>query len=472
MGSAGRPGDTAVHQFAHPLAAWFSRSLEWSAIRVFIGLQRGFDVRHNKPTHRVRRSLGVLALVLVSLIGGVLVDRVFLAGVVPSALVPANAVEDFQLMALVWNLIEARYADPQAIDPEKMTYGAIGGMVDALGDTGHSSFLTPQMVALSDDVSTGNFAGIGAEIGTRKGEIVIVSPIDNTPASRAGLRPGDAILQVNGVTVVSLSLAEVVARIRGPVGTKVTLQILPSKGDKPHDVTLVRAEIPIDTVHWLMVPGTHDADVRISSFSKGTTGALAEALRAAGQGGATGVILDLRDNPGGLLEEAVGVTSLFVPEGDALKERDRSGKVTPVPVEPDQEVWSGPVAVLVNGGTASASEIVAGALRDQRQAPLIGEKTFGTGTVLQQFPLPDGSAVLLAVGEWLTPAGESFWHKGLDPTITVALGDDTLPLRPSAMKHLTPEEVSKSHDSQLLAAIKWLGEQAPQHEVQQGDRNR
>ncbi|MGA7981249.1 MAG: S41 family peptidase [Chromatiaceae bacterium] len=362
-------------------------------------------------------------------------------------------------MALAWNLIDARYVDRQAIKPDKMTYGAISGMVDALGDTGHSSFLTPEMVGLAQDVSTGNFAGIGAEIGVKKGQVVIVSPIDGTPASRAGLRPGDAILKVDGQTVVSLSLADVVGRIRGPVGTPVTLQILSPNAERPKEVTLVRAEIPIDTVHWAMIPGTRQADVRISSFSKGTTSALSTALAQAKQAGTTGVVLDLRDDPGGLLEEAIGVTSLLVAQGNVLEDRDRAGKITPVPVEPDRQLWRGPVAVLINGGTASAAEIVAGALRDNRKSALIGEKTFGTGTVLQQFPLPDGSALLLAVGEWLTPAGESFWHKGLEPTIKVALAEDTLPLTPVAMRDLTPGELRKSHDGQLLAATAWLDKQ-------------
>jgi carboxyl-terminal processing protease len=405
---------------------------------------------------RARPRVSILFLVLIGAASGVLVDRVFLTGIVPGALVAASAVGDFRLMALVWNLIESRYVDPQAIKPDKMTYAAINGMVDSLGDTGHSAFLNPEMAALSQDLSTGNFAGIGAKIGVKKGQVVIVSPIDGTPASRAGLRPGDTILAVNGKTVASLSLSDVVARIRGPIGTPVTLRILPAKADKPHEVTLVRAEIPLDTVRWHLIPGTRIVDARISSFAKGTAAALAEALEEAKTSGARGIVLDLRDDPGGLLEEAIGVASLFIAHGDILKERDRAGKVTPVPILPDRQVWSGPVAVLINGGTASASEIVAGALRDQRQAPLIGENTFGTGTVLREFALPGGSALLLAVGEWLTPAGESFWHKGLEPTTKVALADDSVPLTPLAMRDLTPVALRKSDDKQLLAALKWL----------------
>jgi carboxyl-terminal processing protease len=413
----------------------------------------------SKTAPRVRRGLGILALLFVGLIGGLAVDRVFLAGVIPGAFIPMQSVQDFRLMAQAWNLIDSRYVDPAAAKPKKMTYAAISGMVDSLGDTGHSTFLTPEMSALSQDLSTGNFAGIGAEIGVKNGEVVIVSPIDGTPASRAGLRPGDAILSVDGTTISSLSLSDVVARIRGPVGTRVTLQILPAKAQKPHEVTLVRAEIPIDTVHWHMIPGTRLADVRISSFAKGTTVSLAGALSAAAEAGASGVVLDLRDDPGGLLEEAIGVTSLFVGQGDVLKERNRAGQVRSVPVKPGRQEWTGPLAVLVNGGTASASEIVAGALRDDLKAPLIGEKTFGTGTVLQEFPLLDGSAVLLAVGEWLTPAGESFWHKGLEPTIKVSLADDVVPLTPAGMRDLTPEGLRKSHDSQLMAAADWLDRQ-------------
>ncbi|MEJ2325376.1 MAG: PDZ domain-containing protein [Chromatiaceae bacterium] len=237
------------------------------------------SVRKTAP--RVRRSLGILALFFLGLIGGLAVDRVFLAGMIPGAFIPMRWVQDFRLMGQAWNLIESRYVDPAAVKPKKMTYAAISGMVGSLGDTGHSTFLTPEMSALSQDLSTGNFAGIGAEIGVKNGEVVIVSPIDGTPASRAGFRPGDAILSVDGTTVSSLSLSDVVVRIRGPVGTRVTLQILPVKSKKPHEVTLVRAEIPIDTVHWQMIPGTHQADLRISSFAKGTTVSLAGALSAA-----------------------------------------------------------------------------------------------------------------------------------------------------------------------------------------------
>jgi len=426
-----------------------------NVVSVFVRC-KAIEMSTEPLSNRARRWVGVLFLVLTGAAGGVLVDRLFLTGILPSAIVSASAVENFRLMALAWNLIESRYVDPQAIKPDKMTYAAISGMVSSLGDTGHSTFLNPEMTALSQDLSTGNFAGIGAEIGVKKGQVLIVSPIDGTPASRAGLRPGDAILAVNGEAVANLSLADVVARVRGPFGTPVTLQILPAKGNKPQEVTLVRAEIPLDTVHWHLIPGTQLVDARISSFAKGTAAALAEALEAAKSGGAKGIVLDLRDDPGGLLEEAIGVTSLFIAHGDVLEVRDRAGKVTPVPVLPHRQVWSGPVAVLINGGTASASEIVAGALRDQRQAPLVGESTFGTGTVLQEFPLPGGSALLLAVGEWLTPAGEGFWHKGLEPTAKVALADDSVPLTPLAMRDLTPVGLRKSDDKQLLAAVRWL----------------
>jgi carboxyl-terminal processing protease len=413
-----------------------------------------------KTARRARRSFTIVLVLALGAACGILLDRSLLAGVVPGSMVSAGAVNDFRLMAFAWNLIDSRYVDPDAIKPRKMTYAAISGMVDSLGDTGHSTFLTPQMVALSKDVSTGNFAGIGAEIGVKKGRVVIVSPIDGTPASRAGLRPGDVILAVDAKSIASLSLSDVVSRIRGPVGTSVTLQILPAKAEKPHEVTLVRAEIPIDTVHWSPIPGTSLADVRISSFAKGTSEALAKALEAVKDSEATGIVLDLRDDPGGLLEEAIGVTSLFVDQGVVLKDRDRAGKVTTVPVEPGGQVWKGPLAVLINGGTASAAEIVAGALRDRRQAPLIGEKSFGTGTVLQEFPLPDGSAMLLAVGEWLTPNGESFWHKGLKPTTEVALADDSVPLTPMALRDMTPAKLKKSDDTQLMAGVKALEQAA------------
>jgi carboxyl-terminal processing protease len=203
-----------------------------------------------------------------------------------------------------------------------------------------------------------------------------------------------------------------------------------------------------------MLPGTRVADIRIASFSDGTAAALDKALTEAQQAGAKGIVLDLRNDPGGLLDQAIDVASLFVPKGNVLLEKNVAGQVNPIPVRSDVPKFTLPIAVLINGGTASAAEIVAGALKDNVEAPLIGERSFGTGTVLRQFMLSNGSALLIAVREWLTPNGHTIWHKGIEPTQKVALAEKAIMLRPDAMRDLTAAKLRHSDDAQLLAGLK------------------
>jgi carboxyl-terminal processing protease len=196
--------------------------------------------------------------------------------------------------------------------------------------------------------------------------------------------------------------------------------------------------------------------VRIASFSKGVGEDLRKVLKSLQPEKPTGIILDLRNNPGGLLEEAVETASQFLGSGNVLQEKNARGEVTPVRVRSGGLALVIPMVVLINGGTASAAEIVAGALQDARRATLVGEKTFGTGTVLSPFPLSDGSALLLAVEEWLTPAGQVIWHKGISPDITVLLPPEVRPLFPEAEKEMTAAELRESKDGQLLRALDLL----------------
>lgn len=401
-----------------------------------------------------RWPLRAILILLLGMALGVLVDRVYLAGVVPAAVVPASAVGDFKLMALAWNIIHAHYVDRSAIQPKRMTYAAISGMVDSLGDTGHSTFLTPREVKLARASIDGRFAGIGAEVQMKDGYVVIVAPIDGTPAQRAHLRPGERIIEVDGKSVEGESLITVVEKIRGPAGTKVTLTLQDPATGKLRTVTLVRAEIPVDSVSWHMIPGAPVADIRIARFSEGTATELYKALEAAQRAGARGIVLDLRNDPGGLLDQAIDVASLFIPKGNVLLERNAAGQVKPVPVRRDVPKFHLPMAVLINGGTASAAEIVSGALRDDLRVPLIGERTFGTGTVLEPFPLPGGGELLLGVREWLTPDGHTIWHKGIAPTEKVDLPAGATLVRPPALRTMTPAQLAASHDTQLLAALK------------------
>ncbi|MDE3068603.1 MAG: S41 family peptidase [Verrucomicrobiota bacterium] len=373
--------------------------------------------------------------------------------------VPSDAVSDFRLMSESWNTIQRYYVDRAAVKPRTLTYGAISGMVDALGDTGHSAFLSPGMVKQLSVAESGRLKGIGVQVDLKQGHVVIVAPIDNSPAQRAGLRSGEIILSVNGRDIAGLPLSRVVGRISGPVGTSVTLAILDPQTHHVRNVTLVRAMIQLHNVTWQRLPGTKIADVRIAAFNTGVDRDLRQALREIQQQQLRGLILDLRNNPGGVLEEAVAVASQFLTRGNVLLIRDANGKTTPMPVRAGGLAPEPPLAVLINGGTASAAEIVAGALRDAHRAELIGATTFGTGTVLKEFPLADASALMLAVQEWLTPDGHSFWHKGITPQISVALPPDATPLVPSAERDMTADELQSSKDKQLRRALEWVATQ-------------
>jgi carboxyl-terminal processing protease len=209
-------------------------------------------------------------------------------------------------------------------------------------------------------------------------------------------------------------------------------------------------------VTWHQLPGTTVAHVRIAGFSTGVTDDLKSALQEIERQGLSGLILDLRDNPGGALEEAVGTSSQFLQGGDVLIEVNAQGDKTPVPVQPGGVATAIPMVVLVNSGTASASEIVSGALQDPERAQLVGETTFGTGTVLGEFTLSDGSALLLATEEWLTPSGRVIWHQGLTPNVIVSLPPGSTPLYPSAEEGLTAQTLADSGDAQLLKALDLL----------------
>ena len=395
---------------------------------------------------------GLVALILFSVTAGVIMERRVLAAFDPAA----KAQLDFKLMAQADGLIEEHYVDRSAIRPRRMTYGAISGMVDSLGDTGHSTFLTPEMVHANAEVLKGRFHGIGAEVRMRDKQVVIVAPLDDSPAQKAGLRAGDIIFKVDGRAIAGETLEQVVDSIRGPVGTKVALSIRDPRTDRTRTVDLVRADIHEQRVSWHFVPGTRIADLRIAAFSEGTAKSLHKALDALRSAGARALVLDLRDDPGGLLDQATASASDFLDGGNVLIEKDSHGKLKPMPVETVKDRVRLPMVVLVNAGTASAAEIVAGALQDAGRARIVGEKTFGTGTVLQEFSLPDGSALLLAVREWLTPAGHAIWHKGIEPNVKVALAPGAAPVFPGTLGTLGPAKLAASRDAQLQKAIALL----------------
>ena len=304
-------------------------------------------------------------------------------------------------------------------------------MVDSLGDTGHSTYLTPKMVDEERSLMQGEYVGVGLEITQKNDNVVVVAPLDGSPALRAGLRAGEQILKVNGRSVEGLGLNEVVSLIVGPAQTTVVLSIFDPASGATSEVPLRRERIRVDNVSWKPLPGSPFADIRVSAFSRGVTGQLRDALQQVERMKLHGVILDLRNDPGGELQEAIGVASQFLAGGDVVLEKDAKGRIEADRVQRGGVAPTLPLIVLIDEGTASGAEIVAGALQDARRAKLVGETTFGTGTVLEGFPLSDGSSLLLAVREWLTPKGRTIWHKGIVPDVRVDLPPNGALLSPA-----------------------------------------
>jgi carboxyl-terminal processing protease len=388
--------------------------------------------------------------------GGVLVDHFLITPTIASAKTQTQP-NNLDLINQAYQIIQQHYVDRNAVQQTQLEYGAISGMVDSLGDTGHSRFLTPQMVQAENNFTRGTFEGIGAEVMMNSNnQVVIVAPIDGSPAQAAGVKAGDIIVKVDGVDVTGMSLNDVVSKVLGPAGTKVTLTLQDPKTNATRDVTITRAKISVQNVTWIMLPGTTIADVRIAGFSQGVTNDLQAALKQIKAQGATSIILDLRNDPGGLLDEAIGVTSQFLSSGNVLLVKNAQGQEQAISVKPGGLAVNIPMVVLINQGTASAAEIVTGALQDAHRATVIGETTFGTGTVLNGFPLSDGSQILLATEEWLTPAGRVIWHKGLAPDVTVTLGSSVDPFVPEAGHGMTASQLQSSQDAQILKAISIL----------------
>jgi carboxyl-terminal processing protease len=392
--------------------------------------------------------------------GGVAVDHFLLTPAIASAKTNSGS-DNLNLVNQAYQIIQKNYVDQSAVQQTQLEYGAISGMVDSLGDTGHSRFLTPQMVQQETNFTQGSFEGIGAEVSQNSaGQTVIVAPFDGSPAQAAGVKPGDIILKVDGVDMTGMTISDVVSKVLGPAGTKVTLTLQDPTTGATRDVTITRAKIDVQNVTWSMVPGTTIADVRLAGFSQGVTNDLKNALQQAQSQGATGLILDLRNNPGGLLDEAIGVTSQFLGNGNVLIVKNAQGQEQSISVKSGGVALNIPMVVLVNQGTASAAEIVSGALQDAHRATILGDTTFGTGTVLNNFNLSDGSQILLATEEWLTPAGRVIWHKGITPDVSVSIANTVNPIVPEAMSGMTASQLQSSQDAQLLKAIEQLSKGA------------
>jgi carboxyl-terminal processing protease len=359
----------------------------------------------------------------------------------------------FSVYEQAWQILQQNYVDPKALDPTTLTYGSISGLLSAVGDTDHTRFLSPKDLANENSSLSGSVVGIGAEMSTVNGASVIQSVIPSSPAENSGLRGGDTILSVDGVSTEGQTIDTVVSRIRGTAGTTVSLSVLHQGATDPVSISIVRAKVDVPSVSWALVPGTKVADIRIEQFASNATDELVTMTAAARKAGATGLVLDLRGNPGGYVDQAVGVASQFIKDGDVYREQDRSGSIKEIPVKAGGTATDLPLAVLVDNGTASSAEIVSGAIQDAKRGELIGQKTFGTGTVLSQFNLSDGSALLVGTIEWLTRDGRQIWKQGIAPDISLASTPTGTIVTPAQLSKMTPAQLTASGDAQLAKAV-------------------
>lgn len=351
---------------------------------------------------------------------------------------------DFSLFWDAWRAVEQKHLEKP--DRTKMLYGAISGMVKSLGDP-YTVFFDPvETQKFSSDLS-GVFEGIGAEIGIKKGALTIIAPLVKSPAERAGIRAGDKILKIDNTLTGDLTIDEAVNLIRGPKGTAVTLTIMRGIEEKSREIKVIRETIVVKSVEWKIEAAGEEkiAVIKISRFAEDTAGEINLAANEILKSDVKGITLDLRNDPGGYLESAVDVASIFIPTNRIVTiENFQDGKKNNYLTRGGDKLSNLPVVVLINEGSASAAEILAGALRDNRQTKLVGEKTFGKGSVQELENLKNDSSIKITVAEWLTPSGKNINKEGLKPDIEVALTD---------------EDFEAKKDPQLDEALKLLRQQ-------------
>ena len=359
----------------------------------------------------------------------------------------SNVYKQFDLFSDAYEKVRENYVRP--VQDQELMSGAIEGMVASLDP--HSSYMDPKAFADMQIQTKGEFGGVGIEVTMDDGLIKVISPIDDTPAAKAGLKTGDYIASINGDSIQGLGLNEAIDKMRGPVGSKVTLTVLRQGEKKPMEVQLTRAIIHVDSVKW-----HKEGDVgyiRISAFNEETARGLEKAVRELKKQipQVKGYVVDLRNDPGGLLDQAIQVSDDFLTKGEIVSTRGRHPEDTQRYDSKPGDITEGkPVVVLINGGTASASEIVAGALQDHKRATIMGMTSFGKGSVQTIIPLGDGGGALrLTTARYYTPSGRSIQAEGIAPTIAVAQGSEenqTKAERPSEADlpgHLVNEDAAK-----------------------------
>lgn len=328
--------------------------------------------------------------------------------------------EDLKVLTDVIGLIQKDYVEETK--PKDLVYGAIKGMLETLDP--HSAFMPPNMYKEMQEETKGRFEGLGIEITIKEGILTVVSPIEETPAYKAGILAGDQIVKIDGESTKNFTLMDSVKRMRGPRGTKVTITIMREGFTKPRDFTLVRDVIPVRSVRHELLEKNYGY-IRLSQFQEKTEGEFEKAMKALeeeSKGTLKGLVLDLRNNPGGLLDQAVKIADRFIDSGLIVSvEGRKEDQKMKFYAHPGGNISRYPLVVLVNGGSASGAEIVAGAIQDQGRGILVGTQTFGKGSVQTIIPLKDGSGLRLTTARYFTPSGRSIQAKGIVPDIIVKL---------------------------------------------------
>ncbi|MGB9911029.1 MAG: S41 family peptidase [Microgenomates group bacterium] len=386
--------------------------------------------------HQIRKFSLILLLVLISGASGWWLakneEKLFLIRKNPSKEIketfnnPRNL--DFSLFWQVWDQLEKSYIDKKALDSQKMFLGAIKGMVEAVGDP-YTFFLSPEENKENKDDLSGEFEGIGVQLGYKDHQLAVIAPLKGTPAEKAGIKAGDLILKIGDQDASEVTLYQAVKMIRGPKGTKIKLTLLRPSETEPYEVVIERDKILVPSVELEFVKkeGKEIAYLKLSRFGEKTEEEWQKAVDQIvnHQPRVEGLILDLRNNPGGYLTGSIFIASEFLKKGVIVQQESGKGVKETYSVNRKGRLTEIKMVVLVNEGSASASEIVAGALKDYQRAKIIGEKTFGKGTIQEAQDFPDGSGLHVTTARWLLPSGNSIEKNGITPDIIIEDDSDT-----------------------------------------------
>lgn len=336
----------------------------------------------------------------------------------------SEAIEDLDIIGQVWAIILTDFVDRDRLSTDNLSRAAIEGLTSSLGDP-YTAFVQREHYQLGISSLEGEFDGIGAFVSVDDGKLIIVAPIAGSPAEEAGIKSGDIIIEINGEPVADMSLAEAVIKIRGPSGTMVTLLVLHDGDTEPVEIDVVRTTVEVPSVRFEMQGSI--AHINITQFSERTEDELSEVLKDINEDKTTGIILDLRANPGGILNIVVKVASHFLDDGIVASMRDSRGEYKEYPVEKVSPKTDLPIVVLVDNSSASGSEVLAGALQDYERAVIAGTTTYGKGSVNILKRLSDGSGLYVTVARWYTPDGRLIEGQGIEPDIELELtGDDAV----------------------------------------------